>query len=137
MYCCGIGLMVLFFFKHKTAYEMRISDWSSDVCSSDLTIFRAPRHPYTLGLLASLPQIDGNRQRLRPIPGNPPDLAKVPPGCPFHPRCQLSHGREKCRTERPALLPVGDGGHRTACHFSDELMEGEAKMPAKEIGRAN
>jgi oligopeptide/dipeptide ABC transporter ATP-binding protein len=95
------------------------------------TIFSAPRHPYTLGLLASLPQTTGNQSRLRPIPGSPPDLANVPPGCPFHPRCLLTRGREICRTEPPALVPVGSGTHRSACHFSGELKKKGAAMLAE------
>lgn len=85
------------------------------------TIFHAPRHPYTLGLLASLPQTTGQQQWLRQIPGNPPDLTNVPSGCPFHPRCQLAQGRTICRTERPALAAVDGSDQRSACHFSDEL----------------
>jgi oligopeptide/dipeptide ABC transporter ATP-binding protein len=93
------------------------------------TIFSGPRHPYTLGLIGSLPQTTGNEKWLRPIPGSPPDLANVPPGCPFHPRCFLSRGREICRTVRPELRPVGNGEHRSACHFVDEL-EGVSALPA-------
>ncbi len=86
------------------------------------TIFAEPRHPYTLGLLGSLPQTSGDQQWLRPIPGSPPDLARVPSGCPFHPRCLHSRGREICRTQRPELTPVGAASaHQAACHFSDEL----------------
>jgi oligopeptide/dipeptide ABC transporter ATP-binding protein len=85
------------------------------------TIFAAPRHPYTLGLLGSLPQTTGTEKWLRPIPGSPPDLGHLPPGCPFHPRCSLSRGREICRTERPELRDVQSGAHRSACHFVDEL----------------
>ena len=85
------------------------------------TIFSAPRHPYTLGLMGSLPQATGNEKWLRPIPGSPPDLADVPSGCPFHPRCFLSRGREICRTARPELRPVNGGEHRSACHFVGEL----------------
>ena len=88
------------------------------------TIFAKPRHPYTLGLLGSLPQTSGDQEWLRPIPGSPPDLAHVPAGCPFHPRCLHSHGREICRTQLPRLLPTGSvPSHRTACHFSDELTD--------------
>ena len=87
------------------------------------TIFATPRHPYTLGLLGSLPQVADMRSRLRPIPGNPPDLSNVPPGCPFRPRCLLSRGREICRTERPALAPVDGGPHLSACHFAGEVVE--------------
>lgn len=88
------------------------------------TIFAKPRHPYTVGLLGSLPQTGGDQEWLRPIPGNPPDLAHIPPGCPFQPRCLHSHGREICKTERPHLAPTGSNpSHRTACHFSDELTD--------------
>jgi len=93
------------------------------------TIFSGPRHPYTLGLIGSLPQTTGNEKWLRPIPGSPPDLANVPSGCPFHPRCFLSRGREICRAVRPELRPVGSGEHRSACHFVAEL-EGASALPA-------
>jgi len=86
------------------------------------TIFEFPRHPYTLGLMNSLARLEGHERRLRPIPGQPPSLITLPPGCPFHPRCALSRGRERCRTEVPPLQPVGDmGEHRSACHFAEEL----------------
>ena len=65
-----------------------------------------PRHPYTEGLLASVPRgQSGREERLRPITGAPPSLARIPPGCPFHPRCP--YVIEQCRTERPPLAPVG------------------------------
>jgi oligopeptide/dipeptide ABC transporter ATP-binding protein len=85
------------------------------------TIFSSPRHPYTLGLIGSLPQTTGDEKWLRPIPGSPPDLADVPSGCPFHPRCFLSRGRAVCREARPELRSVGAGEHRSACHFASEL----------------
>ncbi|HEX5615762.1 MAG TPA: ABC transporter ATP-binding protein [Acidimicrobiia bacterium] len=85
-------------------------------------IFYAPRHPYTLGLLASLPRIDRRREgtKLHRIKGQPPSLVFVPPGCPFHPRCEFARTPEPCATERPELAPVG-GARRSACHFSAEL----------------
>jgi oligopeptide/dipeptide ABC transporter ATP-binding protein len=83
-----------------------------------LELFDRPRHPYTLGLLASLPRMDADTDRLDPIPGNPPNMADPPPGCAFHPRCTIA--RDRCRTERPALLEIGDG-RRSACHFHEEL----------------
>jgi len=95
------------------------------------TIFASPRHPYTLGLIGSLPQTTGNEQWLRPIPGSPPDLAAVPSGCPFHPRCFLSRGRELCRTVRPGLNAAGSGEHRSACHFSAELEGAGARSAAE------
>jgi oligopeptide/dipeptide ABC transporter ATP-binding protein len=97
------------------------------------TIFSAPRHPYTLGLIGSLPQTTGNEKWLRPIPGNPPDLAHVPSGCPFHPRCFLSRGRQVCRSSRPELGRVGAGEHRSACHFVAELEGASASPPEGQL----
>ncbi|MDP9405350.1 MAG: ABC transporter ATP-binding protein [Actinomycetota bacterium] len=92
------------------------------------TIFHAPRHPYTLGLMASLPRLDMDVERLQPIPGQPPSLINLPPGCKFHPRCMLSHGRVRCRTEEPPLEPTTGPGHRSACHFKEELADGVAAL---------
>jgi peptide/nickel transport system ATP-binding protein len=83
-------------------------------------VFRQPGHPYTWGLLGSMPRLDVARlERLRPIPGTPPSLINVPPGCPFHPRCayQAEVGGGKCATDVPAFLEVMPG-HRTACHLT-------------------
>ncbi|AKU17669.1 ABC transporter ATP-binding protein [Luteipulveratus mongoliensis] len=84
-------------------------------------IFDRPQHPYTWGLLGSMPRIDRARsERLIPIKGNPPSLINIPSGCAFHPRCEYA-GRngDLSTTERPELLDVG-GGHRVACHLSNE-----------------
>jgi oligopeptide transport system ATP-binding protein len=77
----------------------------------------APRHPYTQGLLASMP---GRRpgQRLEPITGAPPSLSRIPPGCPFHPRCPWVIDR--CRTELPPL--EGPGGREAACWRAEEVV---------------
>ncbi|MBB5791273.1 ABC transporter ATP-binding protein [Jiangella mangrovi] len=85
------------------------------------TVFAAPRHPYTLGLLHSLPRLDRDTGELTPIAGSPPNLTAPPGGCTFAPRCAQSAGRERCLTDRPALVPLGTG-HETACHFHDELL---------------
>ncbi|HKN49819.1 MAG TPA: ABC transporter ATP-binding protein, partial [Actinomycetota bacterium] len=67
-------------------------------------VFGHPRHPYTLGLLASLPRLDDRgRERLVPIPGSPPSMVHPPPACAFHPRCPFA--REMCREETPLLRP--------------------------------
>jgi oligopeptide/dipeptide ABC transporter ATP-binding protein len=87
------------------------------------TIFANPRHPYTVGLMDSLPKLVGEDEMLRPISGQPPSLINVPPGCAFHPRCFLSGGRIPCRTEVPPLRPIGDSEHLSACHFAEELQE--------------
>jgi oligopeptide/dipeptide ABC transporter ATP-binding protein len=85
------------------------------------TIFASPRHPYTVGLMDSLPRLTVDEDFLRPIPGQPPSLINRPPGCPFHPRCFLSQGRARCREEEPPLRPVGGTQHLSACHFAEEL----------------
>ena len=84
-------------------------------------IFHAPRHPYTLGLIMSLPRLDRDLNRLLPIPGNPPSLIKLPPGCSFHPRCSMSNGRDICRTDVPELVEVGHDGQSSRCHFAMEV----------------
>jgi oligopeptide transport system ATP-binding protein len=91
------------------------------------TIFRAPRHPYTIGLMDSLPKLTEDEEWLRPIPGAPPSLINRPSGCAFHPRCFLSQGRIRCREEVPQLESVGDE-HSAACHFSDELVGYKSKF---------
>ncbi|MFZ0626315.1 MAG: ABC transporter ATP-binding protein [Acidimicrobiia bacterium] len=97
-------------------------------------IYHAPRHPYTLGLMMSLPRITGEMKRLLPIPGNPPSLINRPPGCAFHPRCRMSEGRELCRTVIPEQFEVSEG-HFTACHFRDEVAD-EVQREAVETGIA-
>ncbi len=84
-------------------------------------IFYEPRHAYTFGLLSSLPRMDQRRQaRLQPIKGLPPSLARVPQGCPFHPRCAFS--TEACLPEIPSLESVnGTTEHRAACVHSDRV----------------
>ncbi|MGQ9599577.1 MAG: ABC transporter ATP-binding protein [Anaerolineae bacterium] len=76
-------------------------------------MYADPRHPYTLGLLGSLPRLDEARaERLQSIEGLPPDLISLPPGCPFEPRCV--YAIERCRLERPPLEPVAPR-HTAAC----------------------
>jgi oligopeptide/dipeptide ABC transporter ATP-binding protein len=86
------------------------------------TIFNSPRHPYTVGLMNSLARLDADQEWLEPIPGQPPSLITLPPGCAFHPRCAQSQGRARCRTDIPELRSVGEGVvHLSACHFAEEL----------------
>jgi peptide/nickel transport system ATP-binding protein len=80
-------------------------------------LFYRPAHPYTAGLLASMPRLGAERDRLPTIPGTMPDLVTPPPGCRFHPRCP--YAEEACTTRDPPLEPV-DGAedataHRAAC----------------------
>jgi oligopeptide/dipeptide ABC transporter ATP-binding protein len=86
-------------------------------------IFYRPRHPYTIGLLGSLPRLDDDRGApLRTIPGTPPNLLRLPRGCALAPRCPFVIDR--CRAERPPLEAVGEAGetvHRSACFRASEL----------------
>jgi oligopeptide transport system ATP-binding protein len=84
-------------------------------------LYANPRHPYTLGLLRSVPRLDEpRRERLEPIDGQPPDLSRLPPGCAFAPRCAFRVAR--CEQQAPTLAPAGDGGHVAACWESARLV---------------
>ncbi len=83
-------------------------------------IYAHPRHPYTLGLLRSVPRLDEPRRaRLVPIEGQPPDLARLPPGCAFAPRCVYRTAR--CEAEAPSLAATGAAGHVVACWEAGRL----------------
>ncbi len=76
-------------------------------------LYEHPTHPYTLGLLGSVPRLDAaHKGRLTPIDGAPPDMMQIPAGCPFLPRCQ--YAVDRCRAGNPTLRQVG-GGHEVAC----------------------
>jgi len=92
-------------------------------------LFYQSAHPYTLGLMASLPKLDDGDTPLKPIGGQPPSLIDLPSGCAFHPRCPYADLTGVCVTDVPPLLDVGDHGHTSSCHFARELLDGvlEAK----------
>jgi len=76
-------------------------------------IYDDPRHPYTIGLMLSVPQLDQDvKKKLVPIEGQPPDLSNIPPGCSFHPRC--TYAIDKCREEIPQLESINET-HEKAC----------------------
>jgi oligopeptide transport system ATP-binding protein len=82
-------------------------------------LFERPGHPYTVGLMNSIPRVDQRGERLSPIEGSPPSLTAVPPGCSFHPRCPRAEA--VCSAEAPALRVVVPG-RRSACHFAEEVL---------------
>ncbi|MFD6044558.1 ABC transporter ATP-binding protein [Streptomyces koyangensis] len=84
-------------------------------------IYRAPAHPYTRGLLDSIPRLDQKGRELYAIKGLPPNLLAIPPGCAFHPRCPLA--QPVCTTDEPPLYEV-DPRRRSACHFWKETLHG-------------
>jgi oligopeptide transport system ATP-binding protein len=94
-------------------------------------VFENPKMPYTIGLLHSIPRLDGAAaERLEPIPGSPPNPADLPSGCPFRVRCAWAEDR--CATARPVLRDIaGSSGRRIACHFD---VEGRAPHPVEEAG---
>jgi peptide/nickel transport system ATP-binding protein len=98
-------------------------------------LFLANHHPYTEGLLESLPGYGGERKRLQPIAGQPPSLINLPRGCPFSPRCP--YVMDKCRVEEPALTPVGsDPRHLSACwlpHHPDDRASLRAQMASEKL----
>jgi peptide/nickel transport system ATP-binding protein len=90
------------------------------------TIFKRPHHPYTWGLLGSLPRLDADVERLVQIKGQPPSLLNPPRGCRFHPRCPYVFNR--CKQEDPELLPVSnDGDHLQRCFLDEETKDREAQ----------
>jgi peptide/nickel transport system ATP-binding protein len=94
-----------------------------------------PRMPYTIGLLGSVPRLDRPNQTLTPIEGSPPNVSRLPQGCPFVPRCPVSI--PICSTIEPALEPTAGGGRQAACHRSEEIefgmIHGEPVYPVPDI----
>jgi peptide/nickel transport system ATP-binding protein len=90
------------------------------------TIFKRPHHPYTWGLLGSLPRLDADVERLVQIKGQPPSLLNPPRGCRFHPRCPYVFAR--CKQEDPELLPVSnDAEHLQRCFLDEETKDRESQ----------
>jgi peptide/nickel transport system ATP-binding protein len=88
-------------------------------------VFNRPHHPYTWGLLGSLPRLDVDLERLVQIPGQPPSLLRPPSGCRFHPRCP--YVMDKCKTVEPPLVAISDDPeHLQACHLDEETKDREA-----------
>ncbi|MFD7986165.1 ABC transporter ATP-binding protein [Kitasatospora indigofera] len=103
-------------------------------------VYRAPRHPYSHGLLHSFPSLQGPRRELTGIPGSPPDLRNLPPGCVLHPRC--AHAMQVCAEHRPVLRPapadVTDdpaAGRRVACWLHDPRAATPAYLDLAPPGR--
>jgi peptide/nickel transport system ATP-binding protein len=104
-------------------------------------VLRAPQHPYTWGLLASVPSLHGDAEDdLKPIKGNPPSLINIPSGCAFHPRCRyamLNGG--PCDIEVPQLLPLSVGfepGHTVACHLPERQRKAIYEQDIASVGVA-
>ena len=119
----GMGLILI---THDLAVVGEIADriavmYAGRIVETGATdaVFSAPAMPYTEGLMASIARVDQKGQRLNPIVGAPPNLAHLPTGCPFHPRCPRA--TERCVSEVPALREVVPG-RRSACHYAEEVL---------------
>jgi peptide/nickel transport system ATP-binding protein len=82
-----------------------------------MELFTNPKHPYTIGLFNSIPDIEKDEERLKPIKGLMPDPMNLPSGCPFHPRCD--HAKPECSTKVPQRTEVADG-HFVKCLLFEE-----------------
>ncbi|HUY45720.1 MAG TPA: oligopeptide/dipeptide ABC transporter ATP-binding protein [Streptosporangiaceae bacterium] len=127
-----LGFAVLFI-THDLSLLVEIADAIAVMYAGRLveradaaSLFHAPRHPYTVGLLNSFPAMHGPRQRRTGIPGSPPDLRLLPPGCVFHPRCPFAVDR--CTTESPPLLNPDRGSDRLAACWRQD---GSGSVPAE------
>jgi peptide/nickel transport system ATP-binding protein len=88
-------------------------------------LFKRPQHPYTWGLLGSLPRLNQTTERLTQIPGQPPSLLRPPSGCRFHPRC--AYTMDICRQQEPQLLVAeAHPGHYRRCHLDQATRDREA-----------
>ena len=126
-----LGFAVLFI-THDLSLLIEIADSIAVMYAGRLVeraeaaaLFRAPRHPYSLGLLSSFPSLHGPWRHMTGISGSPPDLRQLPAGCAFHPRC--SYAMDRCRTDLPPLLELTEGGRRQAACW---LQDGSAPAPA-------
>jgi oligopeptide transport system ATP-binding protein len=89
-------------------------------------LYANPAHPYTKGLLESIPRLDQKGQQLAAIGGLPPNLTNIPPGCPFNPRCK--YAQDVCRVDPPPPLREVIYHRLAACHFSEQVMAGDAAV---------
>jgi len=110
--------MAILFITHDLGVVRSIADkisvlYAGEVIESGTAddIFKTPKHPYTTGLLNTIPKIGGTREKLQPIEGNLPDASKEIPGCAFEPRC--SRKTELCKTQKPPMKE--DGTHSFLC----------------------
>jgi oligopeptide/dipeptide ABC transporter ATP-binding protein len=117
----GVGILMI---THDLATAAHVSDRVAVMYHGNLvelgparTVIDQPQHPYTQALIYAVPRVHRDEERVRTLPGEPPDASRVPSGCRFHPRCPLCE--ERCRVEVPDLLPAaGDPGVLVACHLA-------------------
>ncbi|MGO9503328.1 MAG: ABC transporter ATP-binding protein [Streptosporangiaceae bacterium] len=136
-----LGFAVLFI-THDLSLLIEIADSIAVMYAGRLVeraeaaaLFRAPRHPYSLGLLSSFPALHGEQRHMTGIPGSPPDLSQLPTGCVFHPRCM--YAMDRCRTDSPPLMALSEGnGRLVSCWLQDGSAAAPAALAAPEVAAA-
>ena len=110
--------MSIIYISHDIAVVAEVTDTVGVMYAGSLVevgktadVFRSPAHPYTAALMSSFPSVSGEKRSLASLPGEPPNLSNLPPGCPFHPRC--AYATDLCRSEYPPQ--VKSGSHWAAC----------------------
>lgn len=119
-----LGFSIIFI-SHDLALAAEMADTVATVYAGEIVeigdvneMFYRPLHPYTLGLLASVPKLEQHEDNMMSIPGTPPNLINPPSGCKFHPRCQFA--TEKCHMEVPLLVEYD---HPAACWHTEAVIE--------------
>ncbi len=139
-----LGFSVIFI-THDVSLLIEIADRIAIMYGGEIVedaaaqdVYRRPRHPYSRALLHSFPPLRGPRRELTGIPGVPPDVSSLPPGCPFEPRCAFA--RDRCAVDRPVLGPTAlrEQGRSVACllHDPDEPLPPELADHATPRARA-
>ncbi len=138
---CKDFSMALIFITHDLSLLLELADKVAIMYAGKMVekatskdLYLHPRHPYSHGLLNSFPNLHGPRRRMGGIPGSPPDLRAVPPGCSFHPRCPMAFG--PCQSVQPVLKPasaadIGDNAQLVACHLYDPRFASD-ELPTQE-----
>jgi oligopeptide/dipeptide ABC transporter ATP-binding protein len=128
----GVGILMI---THDLATAAHVADRVAVMYHGNLVelgeahaVIELPQHPYTQALIYAVPRVHREEERVRTLPGEPPDASHVPSGCRFHPRCPIAE--ERCRVEVPALLPAASGGTTlVACHLRSAEPELLASRP--------
>ncbi len=128
-----LGFSIIFI-SHDLALAAEMADRVATMYAGQIVeigkvedIFYRPLHPYTLGLINSVPKLDHEQDELTSIPGSPPNLIDPPSGCKFHPRCQFA--TERCEQELPPLIEQKPG-HSVACWHTDKVIEARTDIVA-------
>ncbi len=128
-----LGFSIIFI-SHDLALAAEMADRVATMYAGQIVeigkvedIFYRPLHPYTLGLINSVPKLDHEQDELTSIPGSPPNLIDPPSGCKFHPRCQFA--TERCERELPPLIEY-ESGHSVACWHTDNVIEARTDIVA-------